>query len=119
MTGIQLFSRLSLIPLLAAALAACSEAPLAERDPHGYEACSLFSESQSAVGTSEKVDKSLQAGRTAHKASTKRIRDAVTALFDDEAMEALEGTSGAGENFYTVDDEKLVSACEAEGFSMD
>lgn len=100
------------------ALAACGGNPLAERDPNGYQACALLADSMKSTDVANKLNKSMEAGEYAMRSSTESIQDSASALFDEGAMQALEDTDSAGQNFAMTDVKKLTAACEAEGFSI-
>lgn len=99
-------------------VAGCGGASFAEEDPHGHAACTELAKVESAQDATNKVGGLMQAGEEARQASTKSIRDAVEAVFDEEAMEALQGTSSEGQNFYIADRDKLTAACEEQGFEF-
>lgn len=95
-------------------LAGCGEAPLAERDPEGYKACSMLAEAEAQTDVGAKVGMGLMVGRQARKASTKSIRDAVTPIFDEEAVAA----SGQMDDFPVADSDAMKDACSGEGFEF-
>lgn len=90
----------------------------ADDDPHGYEACSLFAKSQKETDGANKIGGLGLAGEEASQASTKAIRESSDAMFDEDAMDALEGTESAGKNFFFADPKKLKAACSDAGFEF-
>lgn len=94
--------------------AGCSDESFAERDPAGYEACSLYAEATANTSTVLKVGGLLEVGEQARRASTKAIRDSVTPLFDEEALEL----SGQENDFPLVDRGAIEDACADAGFEF-
>ena len=88
--------------------------PFAQRDPEGYEACSMYAEVDASTGAVAKIGGLIEVGRQARRAGTKSIRDSVEPLFDEEALEA----SGQEDDFPIVDVDALEKACSDEGFEF-
>ena len=101
--------------IAATATAGCGEdEPFAQRDPEGYEACSIWAEAQASTGTAAKIGGLLEVGKQARRAATKAIRDSAKPLFNEEALEA----SGQDDDFPIVDGDALEKACSDEGFEF-
>jgi hypothetical protein len=101
--GATKWTRHTLTLALCAALTACGSPPLSERDPHGFEACSLIIRSRETTDFPSSFEDMLQASREAKLAVTPAIRDAF-----DEVI------AGYG----VPDAEKLVKACGDEGVEV-
>lgn len=106
--------RLVLCAAVVVLAAGCGSAPFSERDPDGYEACSVLAETSAHSSAGVQMGGLIEAARYARKASTKAIRDSATSLFDSDAVEATGGT----DDFPIVDADELRAACSDEGFEF-
>lgn len=104
----------ALVALVALSATGCGEESLADRDPAGYEACSLLAEFSDQTDVGLQVGGMFEVAEQARRSGTKAIRDTVEALFDEEALEASGGTN----DFPIVDQDDLRTACDDEGFEF-
>ena len=105
-----------LLAVIAVLLAGCgSDEPFADRDPYGFEACTMLAASQAGEMS---VEEAAAIGNTARRSATKDIRDTVIDAITPELRDALEeqGSGDAQINF--ADREDLREACEDEGFDF-
>lgn len=100
------------------ALTGCAAGGLEVEDPQGYAACKSFSDGRASTDVEVKMNTLFETGELAAQAKTDAIREAASPLFDDEALESLEGTASEGTQMNLVDSDKMLAACTDAGFDV-